>query len=253
MSAQSFQAVMAGLIRYPTYTLEKIRESLPPVSLSEKEERQLRQMAVDPLVRKFGYKMSLCRRRDATEVMKLSKDFIDPEILDEMFYKRFEPTRTSTDLVMLGVQFLEFALSDTDCLKLLESCPPFTRDLMLYDLAKASVLRMVNKATDSPLPPDSLLASRLFQIIKIECDAPAIDQLKTKDPNSKQIPSLKPLTLIFMRVASPPYYRMFQIDDSIAEFLMIQKENALGWKGELPKPFAAMVKVGLCRNPEETV
>lgn len=248
MSAQNFQTVMANLIRFPTTSLSKIRENLGHVELTEKEERQLEKMATDPLVRKFGYKMSLCRRRDATEVMKLSIDFIEPEILDQMYYRYFEPTRKSTDLTMLGVQFLQFALSSPECLALLKDAPPFVLDLMKYDLAKAAVLRTVVKTDGSNLKPGSLLYIDAFDTIEIGYDAPALDQMKQQDPKSKKKPKERKLVVLFMRAPLAPYYRMFQIDEEVAAFLKAQKEDPASWTSPLPKPYAAMAKVGLVKD-----
>ena len=67
-------------------------------------------MVEDPLVRKFGFKMRFLRQRDATAVMRVSKDFLDPKALEIMYVEYFEPSRTSSDLTMFGVQFLEFCL-----------------------------------------------------------------------------------------------------------------------------------------------
>jgi len=250
VSAQHFQTVMANLIRFPTTPLSQIKETLGKIELTEKEERQLEKMSHDPLVRKFGYKMSLCRRRDATEVMKLSIDFIEPEILDEMYYKHFEPTRKSTDLMMLGVQFLQFALDSEACMALLKDSPPFVKDLMKYDLAKAAVLRMVVDTRNQKLPPDSLLFIDAFTTIEIGHDAPALDQMKQQDPKSKKKPKERNLVVLFMRAPLAPYYRMFQIDEEVSSFLKAQRENPASWTAPLPKPYAAMAKVGLVRDLE---
>lgn len=248
MSAYGFQTVLAQLIRFPTDSLENIEERLGHPELTPLEQNQLRRMAQDPLVRKFGYKMRFCRQRDATEIMRLSKDFIDPSALDTMYQEYFEPTRTTSDLVLLGVQFLEFALHDERCRKLIHQGEPFLENLISYDQARAFIVRQVIPVEDASLPSGSRLRHTAFLIKDFRYDIPSIDRLKVKDPKSRAKPDPKALKLIFLRCEEAPFFRIFQIDDSIQRFLEIQKNAPESWCEPLPIAFPAMVSVGLCRK-----
>ena len=205
MSALNFQNVMAHLIRFPEQPLDAVESKLNFPELSAEEKAQLEKMATDPLVRKFGRKMSYCRRRDATQILRLARDFIPEEVLDRMFYERFERSGTTTDLVMVGVQFVDFLLADSDCSRHLDECPPFTRDVLRYEGTKAYIVRQVIKNDDPTLPDDTLLRHKAYRIIDIEYDVPSIDMQKQKDLKAVKSPEPKEMKLIFMRSEEPPF------------------------------------------------
>jgi hypothetical protein len=248
MSAANFQIVLAQLIRFPDESLEGIEQRLEQLELSSRERRQLDRMAGDPLVRKFGYKMQFCRQRDATEVMRLSKAFIDQKTLDTMYQQYFEPTRVTSDLAMLGVQFLEFALTDARCRDLVAEREPFLKDLMIYDHARAFIVRQVMNLEGELLSSVSRLSHTAFIIKDFLYDVPTIDRLKVSDPSSRVAPQQKPMKLIFLRCEQPPYFRIFQIDELIERFLELQRRAPEKWEGPLPPAYPSMVSVGLCRK-----
>ena len=249
MSALDFQRVMAHLIRFPAESLDSICGRLGNLDLDSREMHRLMRMAEDPLVRKFGRKMSYCRRRDAVQVMRASKNVIPEHFLDYLFYELFDPGHATTDFVLLGVHFLEFLLSDERCDGVLDQCPVFARDCLRYDLARALVVRQVLRVPDPSLPAGSLLAHGAFTIIDLNHDVPAVDRLKLRNPGVTTEPRSAAMKLLFTRAVSSPFYQMFQIDDVVGNFLSTQRKDPAAWNGILPEAFDGMVKIGLCRRP----
>ena len=237
MSARNFQVAMATLIRFPEESWEEIHERTGRLELSTPELASLRVMAKDPLVRKYGYKMRYCRQRDATDIMRLSKEFISPSTLDRMYQEYFDPSRTSTDLFLIGVQFLEFVLGDERCAAALGDGVPFIGDLIAYDLAKAAVIRKVIDPGNAKLPKGSLLRHDALKVLNLKYDVPTIDRLKAKDPASFVAPMEKAMTVVFVHSDQSPYYRMFQIDGETGDFLTAQLEDPARWNGPPPKAY----------------
>jgi hypothetical protein len=90
--------------------------------------------------------------------MRLSKEFIDQK-LDTMYQKHFEATRVTSDLAMLGVQFLELALTDARCHALVAERVPFLEALMLCDHARTFLVCHVMNLEGASLS----IVSRLSQ------------------------------------------------------------------------------------------
>jgi len=247
MSALAFQNVMALLIRFPTDSLEDLQKKLGDPELTSKEQDQLRQMSVDPLVRKFGQKMRFSRQRDATKIMRLSKDMITPEVFSSIYLELFEPSQTSINLETIGIQFIDFCLSDPRALEKLAGEVPYLTDVLRYERARAVTELDMVRENDPRLPQGSCLRHPCFQILDFQYDIPAIDRVKVKDPDSRPEPKLKPSKMIFMTVNEYPYCRIFQIDQAIESFLTVQLKNPDQWESALPAAYDGMVKVGLCR------
>ena len=247
MSALAFQNAVALLIRFPTQSLEALRTTMGDVELTAKEEGQLKKMAVDPLIRKFGYKMSYARQRDASKALRLSKDIMTPEVFDNVYRDLFEPSRTSFDLDTIGVEFIHFCLNSPLAQEKLAGEAPYLTDVFKYEYAKTVTELGLNPEKNIQLPQGSCLRRADFKILDLQYDIPAIDRVKIKDPESRPVPVLKPMKLIFMSIEEYPYSRMFQIDETIEKFLTIQRSEPLQWEEPLPKAYEGMVKVGLCR------
>lgn len=251
MSALQFQKAMAHLIRYPEASWESMQQRFLD-DLSARELHTLEAMSRNPLVRKFGYKMRFLRYRDAKIVMRISLDFVEDAVLEQLFVDYFEPSRKGGDLFWIGVQFLEFCLQDPNCLKALAKYPAYVKDVIRYEATRATVERLVIDYESNQLPERSLLAHDAFRILELDYDIPTVDKLKVSQPESKPTPQPKQMTVLVLRSETTPYYRIYQIDSSIAEFLKAQRENPSLFQGPLPAAYSGMVACGLCRDVHKT-
>jgi hypothetical protein len=248
MSAADFQKVMAHLIRFPTISLDGIHQKLGGLNLTDKEQGQLAQMENDVFVRKFGYKMRFLRQRDALQAMRLSKDFIDPVVLDHIYLNYFEPERTSGNYIHIGIEFLEFCLTDTRAQEAIGENKTFIEDILRYELTKLIIGIKDPRGFKKSLPSGSLLLHSGFKILNLRYDVPTIDKLKSTDAASCIPPTPNEIMVIFVAVDGHPYCRIFQIDKAIERFFAIQSENPDAWKEQLPDAYGAMVNLGLCRT-----
>lgn len=248
MSAGGFQKVMAHLIRFPEASLDSICAQLEHPNLTERERGQLSKMENDPLVRKFGSKMRYCRKRDALTVLPLSKDRMPSALIDELFHHRFEASTTSTDFVMIGVHFAEFLLSDETSRRMISSgCPSYVPDLLRYELAKAWIVRQRILQPDPALPAGSRLAHTSFRIVDLHYDIPAVDRARNQGKGNPMEPSLRRMKLLFVRTSVRPFYRMFQVDEGLSNFLEAQRDSPDTWKQDSPSCLGDLITLGLCR------
>lgn len=247
MSALNFQKVMLHLIRFPEESLGLIQTRLGTPALTEKEKSQLQSMAADPLVRKYAYKIRFVRQRTAFKAIRLSKGFIEPKVLDQLYLENFEPSMGSCELEMLGVRFLEFCLTDPRSKKMLRTGEPFMMDFLKYDWARASVEFQQIREDDPRLPDGSLLRHAAFEIIALDYDISSYEKLKAKNLSSQVPPALKPTQLLFIAADRFPYCRIFQVDEPIKRFLLAQRQKPSNWGEALPMAYPAMVTAGLCR------
>lgn len=247
MSALEFQRALAHRIRFPDQPAEEFQSWLRELDLTSCERDRLATMAGDPLVSKFGQKMRYCRQRDACEVLRLSREFLSEADLTAMFRDRFEPTRSSTDFVMLGVQFLEFALRDEVCLRIIARGKPFLKALLAYDYARAFIERQVIVPESSGIPAESLLRHGAFLVVELDFDVPRFARARNLGDKAGVEPAARALQLLFLRVAQAPYYRVFEIDATVAAFLAAQSRAPETWTDPLPAGYPGMVAVGLCR------
>ncbi len=247
MSLVAFQTALANLVRFPGRPLGETINKIGVHNLSDREIATLRTLATDPLVEKFGTKMQFVRQREALSVMRLSADHIARPILNKLYFEYFEPNRTSSDPLWVGVEFLKMILSDTRCLSLLSDCPVYVTDLLKYDYAKAYVSRQIIAKHDPYLPSQSLLCYSHFQIIDLSTDVPAYDKAKLTSTEHQTIPPARSMKMLFLPIAAGPFYRAFQIDSEIETFLLTQRDAPQHWNGPLPKAYPAMVKAGICR------
>ncbi len=248
MSGAAFQTALANLIRFPMESLDHILGRLESCPLSEREKNRLVVMADDPLVRKYAEKMRILRQRDATQIMRLSKPFIEKRALDTMYQDYFEPTRGACDLTQIGVIFLEYLLNTSKCMQLVKEGPPFLEDLLRYDYTKSLIERSVLIEEDPSLPEGSLLYHNAFSILKLGFDAPTLDK-KVNDGSAESgtPPDAKSMTVIIMRSIEHPFVRVFEIDAEIENFILAQRNNPLSWTSPLPAVYSNMVGVGFCR------
>ncbi len=248
MSLLAFQEALVNLVRFPNYNLDEIVHKIGLDNFSPPEVEVLRALAIDPLVEKFGTKMQFVRQREALSVMRLSADHIPAPVLDRLYFKFFEPNRTSSDPLWVGVAFLDMILSDSQCRMLLIDCPAYVTDLLKYDYAKAYVTRQSITSCDPSLAPESLLCYRHFQIIDLDTDVPEYDKSKWDNSKDVPIPVARAMKMLFLPSAESPFYRTFQIDAEIEKFLLAQRDAPQTWSGPPPNAYPAMVKVGLCRS-----
>jgi len=248
MSALNFQRVMAHLLRFPTQTLDEVQSSLGNPELTALETSQLVGMYRDPLVQKYGYKLRFLRRRDSSRVIRLTSDFVDSQVLDRIYFELFEPPRVRLELETMGLQFLEFCLTDPGAREILDREPSFVLELMEYELAKAiSELRIIDECLS--LPQGSLLRHGAFTLLDLDFDIPTLDRLKVKNPEAKlPAPQPKPMKIVILTTERHPYTRVFQVDAAIERFLRIQLEAPSEWGEALPAAYSGMVGVGLCRE-----
>lgn len=249
MSAANFQTVMAHLIRFPDTSLTTVLKLVGDPALSDREKAQLSTMASDPMVRKFGSKMRYCRQRDALTVMPMSAARIPTALVDELFHERFENSTTSTNFVMLGVHFLEFLLRDEISLHKLSAERESIVDFLRYEHAKAWIVRQPLYVADPTVSPHSKLAHGAFCVIDVGHDIPAVDRARHQGESRLAEPAPRAMKLLFFRTPMRPFYRMFQIDESLASFLRVQRDSPTCPTAlSLPACFADLVKIGLCRS-----
>lgn len=247
MSALDFQRAMAGLIRFPTDDLSEIMQKVGNLSLTDIETQRLEKMATDVLVRKFGFKMSILRKKDASELLRVTRHFVNDELISYLFIDLFDPSRTATDYVMIGVQFLEFMLSDPRAIELIRKSSPYAEAAVQYDLVKARTVRTI--IPFEPITPEGSHLYHLgFHILRLPYDMATYDKQVTKDSNFAGMPAEKNVVLLFIRFGIAPYYKLFQIDEEVAGFLETQRDNPKAWTAPLPKVFDGLVQLGLCKK-----
>lgn len=164
MSALGFQKALAQLIRYPDRHVESVIETWKD-ELSSEDLIRLRTAAKDPLVAKYGQKMQFVRHREAMGVLRFSREVIPSSVLDPIYYRDFEPTRTTTDSLWIGVEFMNFVLThEKSLLSIRQNAPTWGVDCLKYENAKSQTVREIPRETDDSLPSGSLLKTGAFRI-----------------------------------------------------------------------------------------
>lgn len=245
MSDLAFQKALATVVRFPLRPAKEILDSFC-ADLTRQEEERLQLLINDPLVLKYGKKMQYVRHREAMGVLRFSRQVVAPEILDSIYFSDFEPQRTMTDALWLGVEFLDFLLSDPALRAKVEAnAPKWALDCLSYECAKAFVSRHVPKESDPTLPPSSALCYKEFKTLNLEYDIPEFETQWVQTGELPKMPLQRSLTVLFIPSHASPFYRMFEIDRDVQSFLNIQRDFPEVWGPSMPEYFDAMKAVGL--------
>lgn len=244
MSELAFQKALATLIRFPDQSCEQMLLQFS-ADLTPAEQDRLAAVSQDPLIQKYGKKMQYVRHREAMSILGLTKQLIPRDTLDDIYYTHFEPTRKTTDSLWLGVEFADFILSRPDLIqRIKDSAPAWTLDSLRFECAKAFVSRHIPKESDSTLPTGSVLRYRDFRILNLLHDIPAWETAWFQTGELSE-PATRPMTLLFLPSHESPFYRMFEVDQNVQNFLEMQRQSPERWTTEMPHYYGDMQGVGL--------
>ncbi len=251
MSLAQVQSALAMLIRLPERNRnEEVESFLKSYELDAHEERQVRKLALDPNVTKFGRSMEGVRMETITNALGISGKLIRIEVLEYIHRNLFGPKATQIVLWGLPPAFLDFLLSDAEAGKIVrDTAPPYIFDVLSFERDQLKFLRNDLTIENSPSPVGSLLAHHAFICVKLNYDIPDLllnagtqDEAKIKAYTPKE----RTLTLLMIPKAEGKGCRYFEVDESIAEFLQGQRTGASSAPG-IPESYADLVNLGLCR------
>lgn len=248
MSLSQLQKAVALLIRLPEHHRgEQLEGFLEKFTLDDAERTQVRALAADPGVTKFGRSMSGVRGETLQEHLRLSRAFLAPDVLDAL-RMLFEPEAVHVRFGELAPRFLDFILTDARARQMLaETAPPFIFDVLTLEREQMRFRRELSPERCPP-PSGTRLAHAAFRLVTLEHDVPRLLDARSDDP-SRGAPDAADARrrVVLLLVASPdrPGCRMFEIDAATEQFLAAQARGET--EIAAPESLSDLVAIGLCR------
>lgn len=250
MSLLDMQRAVALLIRLPEDNRgEKLEGFLSRFKLNSIEQSQIRKLAKDRMVVKFGYSMLGVRFETISKQIKLAHNYLPPTLLETLFRTYFEPKQINVPQWRLSRKFFEFLLVDPDAIRVLEKeGPPFIFDILRFERAQLIVWW---KFREPPLlDPKSSLIHNAFEFVDLEYDI--LDLLnrvtgEEKAPAEMPFPEKRRVKVLTVPQEAKKECRFFEVDEGLQQFLESEAQIPVG---NVPKVegFETLVSLGLCRG-----
>jgi hypothetical protein len=250
MSIASFQNALALLIRLPEANRSEgtTETFLASFELSQTEIGQLRALASDPLVQKFGRIMRGARFEGLVRQLKILGKLLPHELIERIDQLDFEPTAAKTTARFYPLSFCEWLLETPKALAAIENVlGEITRDIVKYEHAQLLFRRQVLDR-NVPTPGTSLLKHLCFQIIRTEFDVAEFLKSRNLSRHSEQQP------ILFIGELEVPDFRTFAINETMAQALE-KLRTAFPFTPDLTADemtsLQELVAVKLIKTPEE--
>lgn len=230
MSLAETQAALALLIRLPEqHRGEDLEPFLGRFDLSSSERDQIRSLARDNRVVKYGRSMRGVRLQQVERRLRLVKRYLSLEAIHYLYRGPFESSATLVPSDRLDLAFLQFLLVDPEAQRVLrEAAPPFITDVIKLDLAQARLRREITRER-CPAPETSRLVHHAFLIIDLNHDVPGVLQrLSQQEKDASIVPDERTIKVLLVAREGPPGCRMFEIDTAVQEYLSAEREGRQG-------------------------
>ena len=250
MSQAQFQEALAMLIRLPEHNRVDIEEFLADYQLSNPDKDNLRFVAQQREVFKFGYKMRRGRINYLLESIPISLEVINRDQLTKLIETEFDPEFTLIHARKIYRAFRIYFLSDDPSRKTLikqylGELPDYIFDVVNFELLDTE-LEFQGFQDEDP-PTGSALKHMRFEVLSLDYQVHKFVE-KKRSPSGKKAPkapkNMKTHLLFLDDDESECGYQLFEIDESGAQFLMLARQ---GQKALPPNYYQDFVDCGLCK------
>lgn len=251
MSHPEFQKALATLIRLPEHNRKNLEQFLNKITLSELEKENLRCLALNREVNKFGYKMRMFRLANIIDYIPLTLQHIDREKFLKFIETQFDPEHTNIfarNIYRAFRQFISHLRTPENSAKLKEhlgSFPAFFFDLLIFETLDGEL--DLQGFANEPLPEDNLLLHNNFEVLSLDFKIHQYAE-KWRSVTPEKAALLKPKKqkthLLFLIDENVFGYQVYEIDKTGVEFLVNARS---GNEVEKPEYYSDFIDSGLCR------
>ena len=252
MSQEQFQNALALLIRCPDdHRMDEFPEFINKFTLTDRERRQLKDLASQRAVTKYGWSMQGVRVENAIKKIGLLHHFVANETL-EWCWKKFEPHGIYKKSRFITPWYMRFMYENEECRKaIVAGGPDFVLDILLYEIAQHSIRF---DGFDPVVNEGSLLKDTGFVVTKMSHDIGAFINKMTRSqtPIDSLRPEKREVYCLFVKDQETEY-RLFEIEKETYLFLHSQKQYAEGKTNQLnsssiPSSYEDLVSLGIVEN-----
>ena len=235
MSLIGFQTAMAALIRRPPQNRpEPVAALFAGCELTAPERNALEQMARIDELNKYAGELSDKRWQLIERHLVRVSQFIDQDLLYELWLLHYEPQAMRITSDMAGgsdfsLGFLRFLQTDEEARAMIaRQAPPFIWDLMAYEQAEIEVSALVHRGG---IPSAAaLVRHNRFRVLRLNHDLSAlISQTRAHGEKPSEAPA-RAVRYVVVGEKGRKIPRVFEVDEPLAQALSGQlKEQPDPW------------------------
>lgn len=251
MSQAQFQEALAMLIRLPEHNRLNVEEFLNHYELSSQDKDNLRYVANQREVFKFGYKMRRGRINYLLESIPISLEYINQGNLIKFIEREFDPKYTLIHARKIYRAFKDYFTPENESQRALITryfgmLPSFFWDLIHFELLDAEL--EFQGFQDLPIPETGLLRHNQFEVLSLNFKIHSFVERKrsiSSKRKSTAVPQKRKTHLLFLHNDEIECgYQIFEIDGIGANFLLGCRKGEIL---EKPVYFQDFVECGLCK------